>query len=212
MRWKLSSSVEYEIEQADIVMEKLKLALSTIEEAIKTISTEGKEGAQHNQTPQIHQSTPESEDDDHSPSPPAVTRDLTATMSANLKTSRHSLPTGPRTKHRVSFSTLGDDGSLQPVNQSTTSFPFGGFLTPSLGHSPLGNAGQSPLLSLFSNSTTSSLQTAVTTTSDTLSSHSPEIYIRWWNSISIQSPICGKYTIEIHCYSSFSLTRSRPRG
>ena len=135
-------------------------------------------------TPQNHQSTPESEDNDHSPSPPAVTRDLTATTSANLTTSCHSSPAGSRTKHRVSFSTLGDDGRSQPFSQltapypqgSTITFPFGGFATPSLDHSLLNNTDQSPLLSLFGNSIASSLQTAVTTTSDTISSHSPKIF------------------------------------
>ena len=78
-----TEQLEYEIEQADIVMEKLNLALSAIKEALETISTEGKEGVQHNRKPQTHQSTPESEDNDHSPSPPAVTSDLTATTSAN---------------------------------------------------------------------------------------------------------------------------------
>ena len=142
-------------------MEKLNLVLSTIKEAMETISTEGKEGVQHNQTPQTHQSTPESEGNDHSPSPPAITRDSTATTSANLTTSCHSSLTGLRTKHRVSFSTLGDDRSSQPFSQltaphpqgSTTTFPFGGFPTSSLDHSLLGNASQSPLLSLFGNST-----------------------------------------------------------
>ena len=115
-----TEQLEYEIEQADIVMEKLNLALSAIKEALETISTEGKEGVQHNRKPQTHQSTPESEDDDHSPSPPAVTSDLTATTSANQTCKFTSLiPTGSRTKHRVSFPTLGDDGSLQTVSQLT---------------------------------------------------------------------------------------------
>ena len=141
-------------------MEKLNLVLSTIKEAMETISTEGKEFNIIGHL-KLTKSTPESEGNDHSPSPPAITRDSTATTSANLTTSCHSSLTGLRTKHRVSFSTLGDDRSSQPFSQltaphpqgSTTTFPFGGFPTSSLDHSLLGNASQSPLLSLFGNST-----------------------------------------------------------